>query len=107
MTTPRGINLQALLITFNKPWSPRAVGTVNDYDIRVARSQGEFTPPSHPETDELFLVLTASLTIKMDDGDMTLGPGEAYIVPRGALHQPVSAEGATVVPPDPPRRLPG
>jgi mannose-6-phosphate isomerase-like protein (cupin superfamily) len=38
------------------------------------RTHGEFTRHSHPETDEVFLVLSGSLTVRMDDGDVTLGP---------------------------------
>jgi mannose-6-phosphate isomerase-like protein (cupin superfamily) len=97
MDTPRAINLDAVLGTFQEPWSPRTVGTVNDFDVRVVRTHGEFTRHSHPETDEFFMVLSGSLTIRMDAGDVTLGPGEVYIVPRGVHHQPVSPDGATVL----------
>ena len=49
---------------------------------------GDFTRHSHPETDEFFLVLSASLTIEMDDGKVLLSPGDTYVVPRGRLHRP-------------------
>ena len=39
----------------DQPWQPRTVATLNDYDVRVVRTAGEFTRHSHPETDELFL----------------------------------------------------
>ena len=97
MDTPRPVNLDAVLSDVDQPWSPRTVGTVNDYDVRVVRTHGEFTHHSHPETDEFFLVLTGSLTIRMEAGDVTLGPGEVYIVPKGVQHQPVSPDGATVL----------
>ena len=97
MDTPRPVNLDAVLSDVDQPWSPRTVGTVNDYDVRVVRTHGEFTRHSHPETDEFFLVLTGSLTIRMEAGDVTLGPGEVYIVPKGVQHQPVSPDGATVL----------
>ncbi|HEY6794255.1 MAG TPA: cupin domain-containing protein [Kineosporiaceae bacterium] len=97
MSESRAVSLAAVLDTFDEVWSPRTVATVNDYDVRVVRTLGEFTRHSHPETDEFFLVLTGSLTIRLDDGDVTLGPGEAYVVPRGVAHQPVSSGGATVL----------
>ena len=59
---------------------------VNDYDVRVVKVLGEFTRHSHPETDEFFLVLSGALTIRMDDGDVHLGPGDTYVVPRGRPH---------------------
>jgi mannose-6-phosphate isomerase-like protein (cupin superfamily) len=94
---PDPVDLAAVLATFAEPWQPRTVATLNDYDVRVAKFQGEFTRHSHPDTDEFFLVLSGSVTIRMDDGDVTLGPGNVYVVPRGVQHQPVSEDGAEVV----------
>ncbi|MGY1609448.1 cupin domain-containing protein [Geodermatophilus sp. SYSU D00700] len=95
MTGP--VDLAAVLATIDRPWSPRTVAVLNDYDLRVVHTRGEFTRHSHPETDEVFLVLSGSLTIRMDDGDVTLGPGQLYVVPRGTPHQPYSPEGAQVL----------
>ncbi len=91
------VDLAAVLTTFKEPWSPRTVARLNDYDVRVVKTEGEFTRHSHPHTDEFFLVLTGSLTIRMDAGDIELGPGQMYVVPRGVQHQPVSLDGAEVV----------
>jgi mannose-6-phosphate isomerase-like protein (cupin superfamily) len=73
------------------------VAVLNDYDIRVVKTRGEFTRHRHLETDEVFLVLSGSLTIRLDDDEVTLGPGQLHVVPRGVHHQPVSVEGAEVV----------
>ncbi len=70
MTQP--VDLAAVLSTFKEPWSPRTVATLNDFDLRVVKTHGEFTRHSHPETDEVFLVLAGSLTIRLDDGEVTL-----------------------------------
>ncbi len=94
---PEPVDLAAVLATFTEPWEPRTVATLNDYDVRVARFHGEFTRHTHPDTDEFFLVLTGSITIRTEDGDVSLGPGQAYVVPRGTPHQPVSADGAEVL----------
>jgi mannose-6-phosphate isomerase-like protein (cupin superfamily) len=91
------VDLAAALATFDEPWSPRTVAVVNDYDIRVVRTKGEFTRHSHPETDEFFMVLRGSLTIRLDDRDVELGPGQLYVIPRGVHHQPVSEGSAEVV----------
>lgn len=94
---PTAVDLTAILATLHEPWSPITVTMMNDYDVRVVKTLGEFTRHSHPETDELFLVLSGNLTIRMDDGDVQLGPGQLFVVPRGVAHQPVSAGGAEVV----------
>lgn len=91
------VDLAAVLTRIQQPWEPRTVAVLNDYDLRVVRTQGEFTRHSHPETDEVFLVLSGSLTIRMDDGDVTLGSGQLYVVPRGVPHQPYSPDGAEVL----------
>jgi len=91
------VDLAKVLATIEEPWSPRTVAVLYDYDVRVVRTQGEFTRHSHPDTDELFLVLSGRLTIRLDDGDVTLGPGQLYVVPRGVHHQPVSDDGAEVL----------
>lgn len=94
---PAPVDLAAALATFHEAWQPRTVAVLNDYDVRVAKTLGEFTWHSHPDTDELFLVVKGTLTIRMEAGDVTLGPGQLYVVPRGVRHQPVSSEGAEIV----------
>jgi mannose-6-phosphate isomerase-like protein (cupin superfamily) len=94
---PTPIDLTAVLARFQEPWKPRTVAALNDYDIRVVRTRGEFTEHAHPETDEMFLVLTGSMTIRMGADEVRLGPGQLFVVPRGTRHQPVSPDGAEVL----------
>ena len=88
------ISLETKLAAVTEYWSPKIVGHYNGNDIMVVKVQGEFVWHSHPETDDLFLVLKGALTIQMRDGEVRLGPGELYVVPRGVEHRPV-AEGET------------
>jgi mannose-6-phosphate isomerase-like protein (cupin superfamily) len=37
------------------------------------------------------------LTIKLDDHDVELTPGQLFVVPRGLYHQPVANDGAEVL----------
>jgi mannose-6-phosphate isomerase-like protein (cupin superfamily) len=91
------INIAAKLGLITEHWSPRTVAVVNDYDVRLVKIRGEFVRHKHDESDELFLVVDGELTILMDAGDVTLEPGELYVVPRGTEHQPVSERGASIV----------
>jgi len=84
-------NIHDVLSSLADHWSPRTVAVVNDYDVRVVRVLGEFTRHSHPETDEFFLVLSGELTIRMNEGDVALGPGDCYVVPQGRSHQPYAS----------------
>ncbi|GGI43991.1 mannose-6-phosphate isomerase-like protein (cupin superfamily) [Agromyces flavus] len=83
-------NVQSALDSFSEPWQPRRLASVNDYDVKVVKILGEFTWHSHPDTDELFMVLSGRLVIQMRDGDVELGPGDVFVVPRGVEHCPRS-----------------
>ena len=73
-------------------WSPRVVGRVNDQYVKVAKVKGEFAWHQHDDEDELFLVVRGRLVIQMRDGDVSIGAGEFYVVPRGTPHNPVADE---------------
>lgn len=90
------INLAEKLATFSEHWQPRVVGTFNDHDLMVVKVKGEFVWHSHAHTDDFFLVLKGRITIRMRDGegDVTLGAGELFVVPRGVEHCPYAEEEA-------------
>ena len=91
------VRLFEKLALLDAPWSPRIVGHYNGNKVFIAKAKGEFLWHSHPETDDLFLVLEGRLTIQLRDGDVELGPGELYVVPRGVEHCPRSDDGASVL----------
>lgn len=95
MTDARSIT--AALASLDHPWQPHRLTSLNDYDVKVVKTLGEFVWHTHPETDELFLVIAGELTIQLRDGDVVLGPNDVYVVPRGVEHCPRSEEGAEVV----------
>ena len=94
---PTGVDLAEKLATFSEPWQPRVVGQFNGHDLMVAKLKGEFTWHRHDDTDDFFLVLSGSVTIRLREGDVRLGPGQLYVVPRGVEHCPVAEEGAEVL----------
>jgi mannose-6-phosphate isomerase-like protein (cupin superfamily) len=91
------VNLAAKLALIAEQWSPRTVATVNDYDVRLVKVQGEFVRHQHADTDELFLVVDGELTIRLDDADIVLKPGEIYVVPAGTYHQPYAEVETSVL----------
>lgn len=90
--TKEPVDLAEKLSLFSEHWSPKVVARLNDYEIKVVKLQGEFVWHTHEDTDELFLVIGGELTIQLRDGDVTLRPGQIFVVPRGVEHCPV-AEG--------------
>lgn len=64
----------------------------NGNDVMVVRAMGEFKWHSHPDTDDFFLVLKGMLLIPLRDSEVTLGPGDLYVVPAGVEHCPIAEE---------------
>src|SRR5258705_12872628 len=86
------INLAQKLATFHAYWEPRTVGEFNGHDLMVVKLKGEFVWHKHDETDDFFFVLKGKLTIQMRDGDVHLGPGDLFVVPKGSEHRPIAEE---------------
>jgi mannose-6-phosphate isomerase-like protein (cupin superfamily) len=82
------VNLAEKLTRVDEHWSPKIVARMNDYDVQVVKVLGEFVWHKHDETDDFFLVLKGRLTIQMREGDVELGPGELFVVPKGLEHCP-------------------
>jgi mannose-6-phosphate isomerase-like protein (cupin superfamily) len=91
------ISLDAALASFDALWSPRIVTQVNDYDVRVAKVQGEHLWHTHDDTDEFFLVLDGELRITLRDRTVELSRGDVFVVPRGTEHKPSSPGGAQIL----------
>lgn len=86
------VDIAEKLSRFTEHWSPKTVARLNDYEIKLVKVAGEFVWHTHDDTDELFLVVSGTLTIQLRDGDVTLGPGQLFVVPRGVEHCPVAED---------------
>jgi mannose-6-phosphate isomerase-like protein (cupin superfamily) len=86
------VNLIEKLATFSEHWAPRTVAEFNGHDVMVAKVKGEFRWHEHADTDDFFLVLSGRITIRMHEGDVTLGPGDLYVVPKNVQHSPFAEE---------------
>ncbi|MFG2362730.1 cupin domain-containing protein [Streptomyces mirabilis] len=95
------IALSTALASFSDLWSPRIVAAVNDYDVRIAKVEGEHVWHVHDHTDEFFLVLEGELTIALREtaGERTvvLPKGSVFTVPRGTEHRPAAPTGAAIL----------
>ncbi|MFI6444265.1 cupin domain-containing protein [Kitasatospora sp. NPDC050543] len=93
--------LDDALASFDERWSPRIVTRVNDYDVRVAKVEGEHIWHAHDDTDEFFLVLDGELRIALREraGERTvvLPKGAVFTVPRGVEHRPSAPSGAAIL----------
>ncbi len=78
-------------------WSPRVVAEIDDSYVKVAKVQGSLAWHSHDNEDELFLVLKGHLRIEMEDGNVELGEGEMFVVPKGVRHNPVAEQECLIM----------
>jgi mannose-6-phosphate isomerase-like protein (cupin superfamily) len=95
------VSLSQALATFSDIYSPRIIGRVNDYDIRIAHVRGEHVWHVHDHTDEFFLVIDGRFDIALREGGrertVSLGPGEIFVVPKGTEHKPSSPGGSILM----------
>ena len=91
------VNLEDKFARFDDHWSPKIIARLNDYHVKAVKLQGAFVWHRHDETDELFLVTKGTLVIRLRDRDVTLGPGELLVVPKGVEHLPVAEEECEVL----------
>ena len=86
------INLKEKFSLFSEHWSPKVVGEVNDFHVKLAKVKGEFTWHHHEREDEMFLVVEGRLLVRMRDRDIWLDEGEFTIVLRGVEHTVIAPE---------------
>ena len=81
------INFAEKLAKFSDHWSPKIIAQINDYHFKLVKLKGEFVWHSHTDTDDVFVVLDGVMKIHFRDGDVSVGAGEMYVVPKGAEHK--------------------
>ncbi len=91
------VNLERAFARFSDHWSPKIVGDVNDFHVKLVKLKGEFVWHHHEREDELFLVWRGRLRIRFRDGDVVVNEGEFVVVPRGVEHCPVADEEVHVL----------
>ena len=69
------------------PWFNETLTTVNDDVVRLGVIEGDFHWHKHDDQDEFFLVIDGELLIDLEERTVTLGPHQAFAVPRGVVHR--------------------
>lgn len=95
------VSIPAALAQIHEQWQPHRLVSVNDHDVKIAKISGEFIWHAHPDSDELFVVISGELTIRLRDSDrdreVVLRPLETFVVPRGVEHCPTTPDGVETV----------
>ena len=91
------INLQQKFACFSEHWSPKMVGELNNFAVKIVKAQGEFVWHHHDVEDELFFVVKGRLLMQVRETpesqrDIWVEEGELIIIPHGIEHHPVAEE---------------
>ena len=97
MSARQPINLRDKFGRIAEHWQPRVVAEMNDYQFKLAKIQGEFVWHSHPETDEVFIIVDGQMTLEFRDSKVDLKAGEMYVVLRGVEHKPVAESECSIM----------
>lgn len=84
------VNISEKFSLIKEQWDPKIIAQLNDYHFKIAKIQGEFLWHSHPETDEVFLVVDGEMVIHLREEDLKLKQGEMCVIPRGVEHKPAA-----------------
>ena len=82
------IDISQKFLQFTDHWSPKIVAQMNDNHIKLVKIQGEFIWHSHPDTDEVFVVVEGAMSIHLRDKDIKLKAGQICVIPKGVEHKP-------------------
>jgi mannose-6-phosphate isomerase-like protein (cupin superfamily) len=97
-TLPSKVNLSAAFANIKEPWDPRVAANVNNFQVKLARMEGEFVWHSHEHEDEVFLVTGGTMRMQFREGNVDVNPGELITVPKGLEHCPMAVtDHCTVV----------
>ena len=91
------INFAEKLALFGDQWSPKIIAQLNDYHFKLAKIEGTFVWHSHPETDEVFIVLAGEFDMALRDKTLHLTAGEMCVVPKGVEHCPIAEKECSIL----------
>jgi mannose-6-phosphate isomerase-like protein (cupin superfamily) len=95
--TLKPISIADKFALFSEAWQPKRIGLIDDYDVRLARLQGEFHFHSHADADEFFLVIEGVLRMHFRDHHEDVPAGSLIIVPKGVEHKPEALTAETKI----------
>ena len=100
------IDIPSIVAGNTHPWFNQTLCRVNESVVRLGVVQGDYHWHKHDDLDEFFFVVEGRFFIDLEQRVVELGPGQAFVVPKGVLHRPRSpaktvilmVEGEAIVP---------
>lgn len=97
----RVVNVAEKFRQIHEYYSPHIAGDINNFQLKLAKLKGEFMWHKHADEDELFLIVSGTLRMKIrEDGterEIAIRPGEFTIIPHGVEHLPIADEEVQLI----------
>lgn len=90
-------NLNKIAKRLKKPWTPKVIGKVGYFVIRIAKFDGKYHWHKHKNEDELFIVFQGKIKIMTEFGNVTLNNGEGIKIPKNVKHCSVAIKPSIVL----------
>jgi mannose-6-phosphate isomerase-like protein (cupin superfamily) len=71
---------------FTEQWSPKVIGRINNYLVKIGKLKGDFIWHTHDDTVELFPVNKGILRVDLREGQVFVHKGQMFVVPKGVDH---------------------
>jgi|SRR6516162_2214507 mannose-6-phosphate isomerase-like protein (cupin superfamily) len=95
------VNLAQKFSLFSDHYSPKIVGELNDFYVKLVKLQGPFVWHHHEVEDELFLVVKGSLRMGIRENggerEIVIHAGEFVVMPHGVEHCPSADEETQII----------
>jgi len=91
------VNFKEKFSKLNELHSYKIIAQMNNYFFKIVKAKREFIWHSHPETDEVFVVIDGNLKIDLRDKTLNLNKGDMVVIPKGIEHKPSCKEECHVL----------
>ena len=91
------INFDQKFNAFSEQWKPKVIAEMNDYQFKVVKLECDFFGKENADTEETLLVSEGRRRIGFAGGEVTVGKGEMFVVPKGTQHKPYAEKEVKVL----------
>jgi quercetin dioxygenase-like cupin family protein len=70
---------------------------VNDHCLKFAINSGEYQMHNHPNSDEAFIVIHNSITLRLESGEIELHEKDVFTMTKGINHKPIAENRTGIV----------
>jgi len=91
------IDVAGLVEACTDQWYNQTLCRVDESVVRLGVVHGEYHWHHHDNEDEFFYVVSGRFLIEMEDQTVDLRPGQAFVVPKGAMHRPRAPEKTVIL----------